>query len=172
MMGATLPASSRGHTFLRSASAITPFSATERGRRVEPVSVCRFIMSGSRLISAVLALQERDLHQPPLQGEDLEVAQDVVAADHVEDHVDAAPSGCLGHVLRRKSSVAIVDRDLGAEPSAGRALLGAAGGGEHARAERLGQLDRRGADAAGAAMDQEALARTSADRDRTRWSTR
>jgi len=58
-----------------------------------------------------------------------------------------------------KSSALVLDRHIGAEPLAGAALVEGAGGREDARAERLGELDRGGADAARPAMDEDTLAR-------------
>src|SRR5262249_59639270 len=52
----------------------------------------------------------------------------------------------------------IVNSDVGTEAAAGIAFLRRAGGGDHARAERLGELDRGGADARRAAMDEQRLA--------------
>ena len=54
---------------------------------------------------------------------------------------------------------AVVDGARSAEAFARRAFLCAARGREHLVATRVQQLDRRRADAAGAAMDQHALAR-------------
>ena len=52
----------------------------------------------------------------------------------------------------------VVDRPFGAESLAELPLLGGSRGGEDAGAEGVGGLDREGADAAGAAVDQEGVA--------------
>ena len=105
----------------------------------------------------LVAAQKRDLHDPPALLERGDVAWRVVAAHHVEDHVDALGVGRLADDLGEVLGL-VVDRPLRAERHAGGAFLGRPGGREHARAEGLGHLDRRGADAAGTAMDQETLA--------------
>ncbi len=61
--------------------------------------------------------------------------------------------------MATKSSRLVIDGALGAQLDAGGAFFGTAGGGEDPRAEGMGKLDGRGADAAGAAMHQEGLAR-------------
>ena len=60
---------------------------------------------------------------------------------------------------RHEIGLAVVDALLGAERFARRALLRAARGGEHARAAGARQLNRRRADAARSAMNQDRLAR-------------
>ena len=100
-----------------------------------------------------------------------DVARDVVAADHVEDEVGALAAGRLLHRLD-EVLVAVVDRPVGAELVAGRALFGACRRWRRPCAEGLGELDGGGADAAGAAVDQEASRRPSGRRGRRRCSRR
>jgi hypothetical protein len=64
------------------------------------------------------------------------------------------PLSDIGPALARRLAhgvheilVPVVDREIGAEPQAFRAFLGASGRREHPTAEGLGQLDRRRADA-------------------------
>ena len=61
---------------------------------------------------------------------------------------------------------------VGTERHAGGALVVAAGGDDHRRAQRLGQLDRGDADAAGAALHQQRLAGLQPARARTRSTRR
>ena len=97
-----------------------------------------------------------DLDLAPAQKGDLDdaavdrrggvVARDIVAADHVEDDVGALAGG---RRERRDDEVLVLvdDRQIGAEAHAGLRLFGRADGRQHARLERLGELDRRRADA-------------------------
>src|SRR5271154_7143265 len=99
-----------------------------------------------------LTLEERDLHDSPVQGRRRIVALDVVAADHVENDVGAPARGRL----KRQGDeivLAIVDAEGGAETLALRRLLVRSGGGDDARAESLGERDGGRADAGGSAMD-------------------
>ncbi len=103
-------------------------------------------------------MQERDDDQAPLDREAAQVLRDVVAADHVEHELDAALARDRRD-LGGEVGGPVVDRVVGAEiPAEGR-LIVAADRGDHLRAERLRVLDRRVADAAGAAVDQDRLAR-------------
>ena len=70
--------------------------------------------------------------------------------------IDAAAAGAIADG-GDEIGVAIVDRELGAEPLAGRALLRRPGRREHTRAERPRQLNRRRPDAARAAVDEHRL---------------
>jgi len=76
-------------------------------------------------------------------------AQLRVAAEGVEDHVEVAELG--------DGVGGVVDRLVGAE-AAQEVEVAGAGGGEDVGAEVLGDLDRQRADAAGAGVDQHALA--------------
>ena len=69
------------------------------------------------------AFQEGDLRQAPFEGQAFQVLLDVVAADHVENHVDAALGG---NRLDRFLEIlrAVVDRVVGARLKAKRGLLG------------------------------------------------
>ena len=85
-----------------------------------------------------------------------QVPLDVVAADHVENEVDAFAAGLLLDHLDEVVRL-IIDRNRCAQLSAFRAFFGRSGRREDARAEFAGELDGGRADAARAAMDQEAL---------------
>jgi len=103
------------------------------------------------------AAQEGDGGLAAVGGQALDVARQIIAAHHVENNVHALLAGLGGDDLDEVFR-AIVDGPVGPQFQAGCAFFGAAGGGENLRAEMFGQLDGGGADAAGAAMDQEALA--------------
>src|SRR5262249_49616536 len=107
------------------------------------------------------AMQERDHDEAAFEREAAEVLLDVIASDHVEDHVDAALArdarNLDDEVLR-----AIVDRMIGAHLPAERGLLVASGRGDDAGAVLLRELDRGQPDAARAAVDQRGLAATQA----------
>ncbi len=103
------------------------------------------------------AAQEGDDDEAALEREAAEILLDVVAADHVEDDVDAALAGDprdLGDEVLRP----VVDRMSGADRPAERRLVVAARGRDHRRAELLRDLDRRQPDTARAAVDQHGLA--------------
>ena len=103
-----------------------------------------------------MAADLADQHETAIHSQHLQVALEVVAADDVEDEVDPAPVGRLAGGLD-EVDLAIVEGPLGAERLAGRTLLGAARRREHPGAQRPGQLDGRGADAAGAAVHEHRL---------------
>src|SRR5436190_2298682 len=98
-----------------------------------------------------------NLDQPALDRERIEVAGEVLRADHVEDHVDAAAAGQLAHD-GNKVGLAIVDRALGTKLLARGALGRRSGGREHARSPRPCQLNGGGPDAARSSVHQERLA--------------
>ena len=103
------------------------------------------------------AALECDLHDAALHRGRFVIARDVIAADHVQYNVGALVAG--GRFGGRDEVLGfIVNGDVGAELAAGRAFFRRAGGGDDARAERLGELDRGGADAGGAAMHQKSFA--------------
>ena len=97
---------------------------------------------------------EGDLHQPTVGAQRVQVLLDEVAAHHVQDHVDPAFALRHGHEVLHGG----VDRYVGAKVARGFRLVGAAAGGDHARARRLGHLDRGDADAAGRTMNQKGFA--------------
>ena len=98
-----------------------------------------------------------DLHDAPFDGRRLVVALDVVAAHHIQHDVGTpAVRRSLGR--RDEVLLAIVDGHIGTEATARGALFCRAGGGDHARAPRLRDLDCRGADAGRAAVHQQRLA--------------
>ena len=85
----------------RAPTAMRAFSATGRGRSVEPVNVSRRAHDQRRVDGRLAALQDRDLHEAPVLGQQRQVARHVVAADHVEDHVHATTAGCVAQRPRR-----------------------------------------------------------------------
>src|SRR5438132_12897422 len=107
------------------------------------------------------AAHQRDKAEPALLRQEIELARDIVAADHVEDRIDAAAMGKLLADLH-KILGAVVDRDIGAKLQACPAFLVGAGGSQHLGAERLGELDRGDPDPARPALDHEYLARLKA----------
>ena len=100
------------------------------------------------------ALQRRDLDEPAFDRQRLDVAREVVPADHVEDDVHAG-AACQLADDRDEVFVPVVDASLRAEALAGGAFLGRPGRGKHACAERARELDRRRADAARSAVNQD-----------------
>src|SRR5690349_8951781 len=97
--------------------------------------------------------QHGDDRQTSVFCESIQFAGDVIAADHVEDDIDALAARDLvddgDEILR-----AIVDAAFGTERFASLALIRRAGGGEHAMAEGAGKLNRGDADSACAALNQ------------------
>src|SRR5690349_7418185 len=95
---------------------------------------------------------------PAFDREDAEILLDIIAADHVEDDIDAA----IGRRLsdhRDEIFVLVVDAARCTELFASIAFVAAAGGREdRAGVERLSELDRDRADAGGAAMDEDRFA--------------
>src|SRR5262245_11417010 len=156
MGGLTRPAAISGSTCSSTARAIAPLSGIERaqGRACVGQALEHDAMEIDRGLRAGL---KRDLHHPPLNRRGFVVALDIVAADHVENDICAL---ALRRGLGRGDEILrlIVNSDVGTEAAAGIAFLRRAGGGDDARAERLGELDRGGADARRAAMDEQRLA--------------
>src|ERR1017187_2682059 len=101
--------------------------------------------------SGLGALLDGDLHQASARGKHLQIARRVGRAHHVEHEIDIAK-------LLREIEFPVIDGALGAEIHADAALLFTARRGVYRGAKRAGELDGRGADAAGAAVHQEALA--------------
>src|SRR5216683_112194 len=81
-----------------------------------------------------------DLNNAALDGRRLVIALDIIAAHHVEDHFGAAAAG-RAFCEQNEILGLVVDRDVGAETTAGVAFLGASGCRNDARAECLGELD-------------------------------
>src|SRR5271154_6060857 len=99
----------------------------------------------------LLTLKERDLHDASVKGGRRIVALDVVAADHVENDVGApARRRLMGQ--GDEIVLAMVDAEIGAEPLALRRLLIRSRSGDDVGPKRLGERDRRRADAGGSAM--------------------
>jgi hypothetical protein len=76
------------------------FSPTLRGRKVEPVSVSLRSMMGMKSNSVTLLPSKNAIctNRPTFQREQSDVLRDVLAADHVEDHVHAAHFGVRLHL--------------------------------------------------------------------------
>jgi hypothetical protein len=109
-------------------------------------------------------LHHRNLQHGSGQGGDVddaaagvqgvEVLVEIAGPDHVQHHVDPAGRlGDLGEVLGLG-----VDGDVGAQGQGLGLLVGAAAGGDHPRAVRLGHGDRRCPDTGRPAMNQKRLA--------------
>src|SRR5690606_7169345 len=107
--------------------------------------------------SALAAAEQSDDDEPALDREAAHVARHVIAAHHVEHEIHAVAAGLLLDDLDEILGP-VVDRALGAELDASLAFGGRAGGGVDRGAERLRKLDCGRADAARAAVDQDALA--------------
>ena len=98
MTGFSLRAANSGQTFSRNERASATFLAAGLARKVEPVTVSRFIMMWRQSTVTLAALQERDDRHPAFQRQAFQILLDVVAADDVEDDVDAALGGERGHL--------------------------------------------------------------------------
>src|SRR6266481_4083367 len=107
------------------------------------------------------AAHQRDKAEPALMRQQIELARDVVAADHVEDRIHAAP---VGEFLADLHEIlgAVVDRDIGAIVEACAALLVGPSRRQGLGAERFGELDRGNPNAARPALHQEHLSRLEA----------
>jgi hypothetical protein len=104
------------------------------------------------------AAQQANLYQTAIHRQRMKVAIEVVAAQDVEDQIDAAAiSRCLDG--RNEVFCSIVDRALGAEAFAGTAFFFRSGCYQHVSAARGSKLNGRRADTARPAMKQGALAR-------------
>ena len=95
-------------------SATIVLNSTERGRSVEPVRVSRRRMMSKIGISALGAALNGDRHVASVLGQAGEVARHIIAADHVDDDVDAAPIGDAVHLLDEVLRP-VVDRRVRAE---------------------------------------------------------
>src|SRR5690606_36704648 len=105
---------------------------------------------------ALDAALQADDDQPAPSRERLDVPRQVLRADDVEDDVGSTVLATrLDEVL-----LAVVDDYVGAQPANHLGLRGATDGGDHRRAEGLGELDRGGADPAAAAVHEKRLALT------------
>nr|GEU28380.1 hypothetical protein [Tanacetum cinerariifolium] len=103
------------------------------------------------------AAQRGNQRQAAVVGQGADFAWHVVAAHHVQDHIDAASVGQRFHDLHEIFRL-VIDAAFGAQRLARRHLVGAAGRGEHAVAHGAGQLDGRHADAGRAALHQQGFA--------------
>ncbi len=134
------------------------FSSAVRGRIVEPVTVRRLTMIGRKIdLFGHGAAEEGDDRQAAILGERGDVLFEIGGADHVEHDIDAMTAG-LGLDDVGKILALVVDCPLRAELFAGFAFLLRTCGRIDLGAEGAGELDRRRADAAGAAVDENAFA--------------
>ena len=134
--GRTRPAATSGHTFSTTDATIAAFSADAAGRAG---------WSRGRRLACAAARRGRArracppcrpmTHEPPVDGEDVDVAAEVGRAHVVEDDVGAVAVRGGAH-LGDEVLLAVVDEDLGAELGAPGELLGGPGGDGDPRAER------------------------------------
>ncbi len=104
MTGATAPDSSSGQTRSRRTSAIAPFSATVRRRRVEPADRQPALKNDAHVDLRQRAADESDLDQAAVDGQRLgRFRRGSIAADHIENHLDAAPVGYRSRIAATKS---------------------------------------------------------------------
>ena len=101
--------------------------------------------------------EKRDLDDAALDRGRVVIAFDVIAADHIENDIGA---GAIGRILCLSDKIVglVIDGAVGAELEAGVGLLLRSDGDDHFCAKGFRKLDRHGADAGRAAMDQERLA--------------
>src|ERR1022692_2471248 len=97
-------------------------------------------------------------YEPSLDRRGLEIAREITAADQIENHIHAAARGFLADHLDEILG-AVVDSTGGSEALAGARLLFGAGSCEDARPPGGRELDGRGADSAGPAVNQNGLTR-------------
>ena len=95
-----------------------------------------------------------DEHKATLRPQQSQIFRHIVAADHVEDHVQT-----FAFQRRLEIFVAVVDRALGARQLTSPALLVAARGRERARLVRSDELDGCKSNATAPAMHQKTLSR-------------
>src|SRR5882762_3922488 len=103
------------------------------------------------------AAQEGDDDDAAVVGEALQLAVDVVAPDHIEDHIDTLAAG---RFLHRGDEILgpVVYGAVGAELHTGRALLRAARSREHLVTEGFHDLNRGDPDSGGPSLHEEGLA--------------
>ena len=99
----------------------------------------------------------RDRDMAAVLGQALEIARQIVAADHVEHRGDALAAGDLLHA-RDEILGFVVDRVRRPQPQRLRAFVGRPGGHDDVDAEDAAQRNRRRADPAGPAMHQHGVA--------------
>jgi hypothetical protein len=97
---------------------------------------------------------EVDQDQPAGLPQERQVAREIIGANEVLDHLDAAAAGKSEDLLDEVMGP-VVDAVVSAKRAAAIDLLGRAGGEEDGGAHVLGHLDRGGADAAAAGVDQD-----------------
>ena len=93
--GATLPLASSGQTFSSSARASSAFTSgrarpQRRAGQRDPLD-----HQPHQVDRGLRALQEGDLVDAAILGDAVQIALDIVAADHVEDQIDALAAGFL-----------------------------------------------------------------------------
>jgi hypothetical protein len=109
------------------------------------------------LISVRAPPKQADVDEASVHSERLDVSPEVLRADDVEDHVDAA---FRGQVLDGAGKVcrAVIDAVRGAQPLAGQALRVRPGGRKDRGAADVCELDRCRSDAARPAVNQQQFA--------------
>ena len=117
----------------------------------------------------LLPLHIGDLHDPPVHRRGSVVARDIVPADHVEDDIGAPSTGRRQRPLDEVLGP-IVDACVRPEPLTLPRLVVRPGRRDNARAEGLGERDRRRADAGGSSMDQQSFSRLARCPGRRHWS--
>src|SRR5690554_412183 len=100
------------------------------------------------------AAQQGDEHQTSVIREATDFTRYVIAADHVENHVHAF---VVGRLLDDVAEILgfVVDADLGSQRFTCTTFLVTTGCGENTVSQRGSHLNRRHADARGAALDQQ-----------------
>ena len=76
-----------------------------RGRSVEPGDRQPPPEHAAQIDAGAFAAHQADLHEAPVNGERGKIALQIVAADDVEDHIDAAAAGHARLTTSTKSSV-------------------------------------------------------------------
>lgn len=154
--GLTTPPPINGHTCSRTAATMAAFSWSGRPRRGRgdggPLG-----QQGAEVQLALGAALETDDREAAVDGERLDVPVQVLGADQVQDDVGTRSRGVLPELLD-EVLLAVVDEDVRPQFGAPGELLRAARRDRDPGPDRLRQLDRHRADAAGAAVHQEGLA--------------
>jgi hypothetical protein len=109
-----LRSANNGQTLSRIERASAAFLAAGLARKVEPVTVSRFIMMWRQSTVTLLPCRKRDDRHPALQRQALQILLDVIAADDIEDDVDAALGGDRGD-FGGEVLLPVVDRMVGAD---------------------------------------------------------
>ena len=99
----------------------------------------------------------RDRDMASLFGEALEIAWHIIARDHVQHQIDPLAASNPGH-LRDEILALVINRMGGPEFQRARAFFRAAAGDDDRQVKQPAERNRHGADAAGAAVDQDRFA--------------